>query len=287
MSEKWTIRRLIAWAAEYLAGHGVESPRLSGELLLAQSLGSDRMGLYLHLDKPLEPEELAAFKALVLRRREHEPVAYILGRREFFGLGFTVGPGVLIPRPETEHLVEAALAALEGASAPRVLDVCTGSGCVALALAHARPDLAVLAVDASERALDYARTNARELGLEARVELAQGHLLAPARGQSFHLVAANPPYVAQAQWEGLEEQVKGYEPREALVPGAGGLELTGEIIARAGEVLLPGGWLMVELGMGQEAAARELARAAGCYDDVTVAPDLAGTPRVLRCRKEA
>jgi release factor glutamine methyltransferase len=287
MPDTWTVRKLIAWAADYLAGYGVESPRLSGELLLARALGRDRLGLYLAMDQPLTPDELAAFKELIKRRREHEPVAYILGGREFWGLELGVGPGVLVPRPETELLVERGLEALAEAPAPRILDLCTGSGCVALALALERPDAEVAAVDASAEALEAARANARRLGLGERVEFRQGDLYGPlAAGGSFYdLITANPPYVTEAEWEGLPRQITGHEPRSALVAGPEGLEVTRRIIAGARAFLRPLGWLMVELGAGQAAEATEAARAAGVFQSVETAPDLAGVERVLCCQR--
>jgi release factor glutamine methyltransferase len=287
MPAHWTVRKLIAWAADYLAGYGVESPRLSGELLLARALGRDRLSLYLAMDQPLTPEELAAFKALIQRRREHEPVAYILGGREFWGLEIGVGPGVLVPRPETELLVERGLEALAGSAAPRILDLCTGSGCVALALARELADAEVVAVDCSAQALAAARANARRLGLEARVELRQGDLYdaVAADGGFFDLITANPPYVTEDEWEGLPRQITGYEPRSALVAGPGGLEVAREIITGARAFLRPLGWLMVELGAGQAAEAAAAARAAGVFQSVATVPDLAGVERVLSCQR--
>jgi len=285
--ETWTIGRLIRWAAGYLEGYGVESPRLSGELLLAQVLDCPRVELYLRFDQPLTPAELAAFKELILRRRRHEPVAYILGRREFYGLELAVGPGVLVPRPETEHLVERALQALEGRENPRVLDLCTGCGAVALALAREREDAQVVGVDISAQALEYARANARKLGLADRVHWLQGSLWEPlaAAGGFFELITANPPYVAEDQWDGLPPQVREFEPRLALDGGHDGLDLIRDIIGGARAFLRAGAWLLLELGQGQARAAAGLARAAGVFDKIESARDLAGVERVLACRR--
>ncbi len=285
--DTWTIGRLIRWAAGYLEGYGVESPRLSGELLLARVLGCPRVDLYLRFDQPLTPGELAAFKQLILRRRRHEPVAYILGRREFYGLELEVGPGVLVPRPETEHLVDRALEALAGQGEPRVLDLCTGCGAVALALARERQQARVVGVDVSARALDYARANARRLGLEDRVEWLLGSLWEPvaAAGGFFDLITANPPYVAEKQWETLPRQVRDFEPRLALAGGEDGLALVRDIIWGARAFLRAGGWLLLELGQGQAGAAGELARSSGVFDKIETARDLAGVERVLACRR--
>lgn len=288
MAEVWTVSGLMAWAAEYLGGCQVEAPRLSAELMLAQVLGCRRIDLYLRHDQPLGAEELAGFKKLLLRRREHEPIAHILGCREFYGLEFAVSPAVLIPRPETELLVERALAAVREMPAPRILDLCTGSGCVALALAHHLPQARVTASDISGTALEQARANAQALGLAGRVSWAQGSLweAVAAGGGFFDLITANPPYVAEDEWESLERQVRDYEPRQALVAGPDGLEMIRPIIAGAPAHLRPLGWLMLELGAGQAAAAQDLARQTGAYEEIETAPDLSEIQRVLICRRK-
>lgn len=287
MAQTWTVGDLIRWAAGYLNQRQVSAPRLSGELLLAQVLGCQRLDLYLRFDQPLGPEDLAAFKALILRRREHEPVAYILGRREFYGLELAVGPGVLVPRPESEHLVEEALARLAGAEAPRILDLCTGSGAVALALAQALPAAQVVACDLSERALTYARQSAENLGLGGRVTWLQGDLWEPvaAAGGFFELITANPPYVSQAEWDHLPAEVRDYEPQEALLAGPEGLDYLRAIIAGAGAHLRAQGWLLTEIGAGQGPAVRRLTKEAGIFSEITLVKDLAGLERVLVCQR--
>lgn len=287
MAQTWTIGKLITWAAEYLAGHGVSAPRLSGELLLAHSLGLTRIDLYLRFEQPLTSEELAGFKALILRRRSGEPVAYILGRREFYGLEFKVGPGVLVPRPETEHLVEEALKHLRAEPEPRLLDLCTGSGAVALAVLANLPEATAVGVDISPEALDYAQANAAALGLNSRVTWLAGDLwdaVAPAGG-FFPVITANPPYVTEAEWPGLMPEVGRFEPRLALVGGADGLEVVRAIIAGSGAFLRPLGWLLIELGAGQAEAAMALARRAGIFGQVEMVKDLAGIERVLACQR--
>ena len=287
MSETWTVGRLIAWAKEYLTDYEVESPRLSGELLLARVLDCRRVDLYLRFDQPLKPEELAAFKQLILRRREHEPTAYLVGGREFYGRFFAVGPGVLTPRPETEHLVEEGLRLLAEAERPRILDLCTGSGVVLISLLLELPDASGVGVDISEEALAYARTNGRTLGADSRAEWLSGSLwepLAPAGG-FFDLITANPPYARGDQWESLPRQVRDFEPRLALTAGDDGLEFIRDIIAGAGAFLRPGGGLLVELGAGQDQDALAQARAAGVFDKMETVNDLAGAARVLVCRR--
>jgi release factor glutamine methyltransferase len=292
MSETWTIGRLIPWAAQYLAARQVASPRLSAELMLAEVLACSRVDLYLRFEQPLSPEELAAFKALLLRRRSGEPLAYILGRREFYGLSLAVTPATLIPRPETEHLVEEGLRLLSqrpsDAPPPRVLDLCTGSGAVALALAQERPDASVTATDLAREALAVAQANAQALGLASRVTFLAGSLWEPlaAAGGFFDLITANPPYVTEDEWAGLSPEVKDFEPRSALVAGPQGLELAGQIIVGARAHLRPLGWLLLELGASQAIEAKAVARAANVYDDIHTVRDLAGIERVLACRRK-
>jgi release factor glutamine methyltransferase len=288
LAPAWTVSKLISWAADYLGKRSVSAPRLCGELLLAKVLGCTRLELYLRFDQPLTPEELAAFKQLILRRREHEPVAYILGEREFWGLDIACGPGALVPRPESEHLVEEALARLAEVEAPRILDLCTGSGAVALALASELPQAEVVACDISDEALTWARTNAQNLGLEERVSFKQGDLWEPvaAAGGFFDLITANPPYVAEHEWDDLPAEVRNYEPRQALHGGQDGLEVTKAIIAGAGAHLRPLGWLLVELGAGQAPAASRLAQAAGAFAEITLVKDLAGIERVSVCQRK-
>lgn len=287
MSEIWSVAGLIAWATDYLSKYQVESPRLSAELMLAEVLGLQRIDLYLRHDQPLSETELAEFKALLLRRREHEPMAHILGKREFYGLPFMVSPKVLVPRPETEHLVEAALGVAQEQAPARILDLCTGSGCVALALAHHLPEAEVVATDLSADALSVAKDNARALGLAERVTFVQGSLWDPlaAAGGFFDLIVSNPPYVAEADWPQLERQVRDYEPSQALLAGPEGLDLIAPIIGGAPAHLRPQGRLMVELGAGQDAVAISLARKTGSYDEIRTIPDLSGHQRVLICQR--
>lgn len=287
MPEQWNIRRLIAWAAEYLEGYGVESPRLSAELMLGRVLNLERLQLYLRFDQPLKPDELAAFKELLLRRRAHEPMAYILGSREFYGLDILVGPGVLVPRPESEHLVEQGLKALEGISKPRILDLCTGSGCVALALAQERPDAQVIGVDISKEALAFAQRSTDKLELSQCLQWLAGDLYDPlaAAGGFFHLITANPPYVREDEWEGLAAEVREYEPRQALVSGQNGLEMIHQIIAGSRAFLQPFGVLLMEVGAGQSKAALNIASQTGIFERVSAVQDLAGIERVVVCQR--
>ena len=281
----WTIGKLLAWAGPYLSRHAVTAPRLSAELLLARALDLTRLQLYLNYDRPLGLLELAAFKALLLRRRAHEPVAYLLGCREFYGLELAVGPGALIPRPETEHLVETGLKLLRESSSPQVLDLCTGSGAVALALAAACPQAQVWASDISPEALHYAALNAKNLQLSQRVHLRQGDLWQPwaADSRRFDLITANPPYVSQQQWRELSPEIKDFEPSLALLGGNDGLDLIKNIIEGAHAFLRPAASLLIELGAGQARAAGRLAAEAGIFQKIYTVSDLAGHERVLVC----
>jgi len=286
--QTWTIKGLIDWATDYLQKYKVNAPRLSADLMLAQVLDLSRLDLYLRFDQPLGKKDLGLFKALLLRRRSQEPLAYILGRREFYGLEFRVGKGVLIPRPETELLVEEGLRALAGLESPRALDMCTGCGAVALALAAKDPRVRVMATDVSEAALAFARANAERLELSGRVTWLLGDMFAPvaAMGGFFDLITANPPYVAEAQWADLPPEVREYEPRQALWGGADGLDMIRQIIAGCGAFLRPQGWLILEMGQGQAETAAALAEDARIFERVSTLPDLSGILRVLSCQRK-
>ena len=285
-AERWTIRRLMQTTTEYLAQKGSDSARLDTELLLARALGTDRVQLYLRMEQPLLPQELDAFRELVRRRAAHEPVAYILGRRDFYGITLEVAPEVLIPRPATEILVDAALEFLGADAQARMLDIGTGSGAIALALLKERPGLAAVATDVSAPALALAKKNAAALGLETRAEFREGSLLAPlAADEVFGLVASNPPYIAEAELVTLSPDVRDYEPRGALTPGADGLALVKEIVGGAARHLRAGGLLLIEIGATQGEAAYALAEAAGAWQDIEVRRDLAGLDRLLVARR--
>jgi release factor glutamine methyltransferase len=268
---------VLRLSAGYLSEHGSQTPRLDAELLIGHALGLPRIELYTNFDRPLDEPELAACRALLERRGRREPVAYILGRWGFHGLDLAVDARVLVPRPETEVLVERCLALLDGLDAPRVADVGTGSGAIALAIKAARPDAAVTATDVSADALTVARANAAALGLE--LDLAEADLLAGVEGR-FALVASNPPYIGEAEVTGLEPEVAEYEPRLATVAGPAGTEVLERLAAAAPAALEPGGWLVVECGAGQAEAVRGLLAAAGAVETFAE-PDLAGIDRVV------
>lgn len=280
MPDSWTTRRMLGWMAEDLAGRGVESARLDAELLLAHALGCERLQLYLDMDRPLSDADLARVRGLVVRRRAREPIAYIVGRREFWGRRLQVTRDVLVPRPETELLVELGRARV-GEGAARILDLCTGSGAVAVALALERPGAVVDATDASEAAIAVARANLATYAVDARVTLHRGDLfLALPEPRRYDLITANPPYIADSEWAVLPADVREHEPRIALIAGPEGVEVHRRIAAEAGRWLAPGGSLLVEVGTGQAPAVAALLRDAGLVE-VQSHRDLAGIERVV------
>lgn len=283
----WTVLDVVAWIARDLGRRGVSSPRLDAELLVAHALGTNRVGLYLRHDAPLTEAERSAVREVLRRRRAGEPVAYILGRREFWGLDLRVDRRVLVPRPETELLVEEALAALADEGAPwSVVDVGTGSGAVALAVARHRPASRIAALDVSAEALDVARENATRLGLADRVDLweAEGSAWLAGRPASFDAILANLPYVATAEFPRLQVEVREWEPRGALDGGPDGLRELRRVVPAAATALRPGGFLGLEIGADQGEAVVALCGAAGLIG-AAVRRDYAGLSRVVTARR--
>jgi release factor glutamine methyltransferase len=280
--EAWTPLRLLAWTQGFFARGGVDAPRLTAEILLAHALSCDRVRLYLDFDRPLGAAELAAFRELVRRRADGEPTAWLTGRRAFLGHDFKVTQRVLVPRPETELVVEAALPLLPEAGS--ALDLCTGSGCIAASLSLARPGARVVATEIDPGALAVARDNVASLG--ARVELLEGDLYRPlAAGDRFDLVVANPPYVPAGEIGGLSREVR-REPRLALDGGADGLDVIRRVVAGAPARLVPGGALVVEMHETHAGPLPALCLAAG-FAGAEVGRDLAGLPRWVVARLPA
>lgn len=285
VSDRWTIRRVLEWSAKDLAQRGADSPRLDAELLIAEALGIDRVGLYLDLDRPLATSELDRVRPLLERRRAREPVAYILGRREFWGRRFDVSPAVLVPRPDTETLVERALELLPREADVQALDLGTGSGILAVTLAAERPRARIDAVDLSGEALSVARANAERHGVADRVSFHLGDLFAPLpEGRRFDLIVSNPPYIPEREVAELPPEISRFEPKLALAAGDDGLDVLRRIAADAFSWLAPGGIILVEIGMGQADAVQALFAAAGLVALRSHA-DLAGIARVVEaCR---
>ncbi|QRO00937.1 peptide chain release factor N(5)-glutamine methyltransferase [Archangium violaceum] len=273
MSDTWTIRKVLTWTTQHFEKRGVDAPRLTAEVLLAHVLKTTRVRLYVDLDRPMEKTELTTFRALIERRMAGEPTQYLTGVREFYNRPFKVDPRVLIPRPETELLVEAALHRLPKDAPGTALDVCTGSGCLAISLAAERPQATVLATDLSPDACTLARENAQALGVAERVTVLQGDLYAPLPPDArFDVVVSNPPYIATGEIAGLSPEVR-REPRMALDGGPDGLVLIRKVVQGARRVLKPGGLLAMEIGETQGDAVKALLQAAG-YDDARVEKDL-------------
>lgn len=281
----WTVLELLRWTTDHFAARGIETPRLDAECLLAHALGVERLRLYLDFDKPVVAGERVAFRDLVRRRAdERVPVALLTGQREFWSLPLRVAPGVLVPRPDTETLVAAALELLPDTEAPaRVLDLGTGSGAVALAVARERPRAWVVATDIAQEALNLAQQNAEALGMRERIRFLRGDWDAPLRGR-FDCAVANPPYLADAERTGLAPELA-HEPERALFAGPRGLEALERLCRRVPRLLAPGGGLAFELAPGQEAAVRGWLAEADL--EASLRRDLAGRTRVVMARVKA
>ncbi|HDI60173.1 MAG TPA: peptide chain release factor N(5)-glutamine methyltransferase [Desulfobacteraceae bacterium] len=285
----WSVLKLLRRAAEHLEEQGIDSPRAAAEILLAHALGCRRIDLYLRHDQPVEAAERDRFRDLVRRRLRREPVAYITGFREFWSLPLAVDPSVLIPRPETECLVEAALAVLPRSTVPqprRILDLGTGSGAVVLALAKERPGHRFVASDCSAAAIAIARSNARRLALLDRLEIVVGDWFAPFRPcRAWDLIVSNPPYIAAPILDGLAPEVAAFEPRLALDGGLDGLDCLRRLIAEAPAHLSSGGFLILEIGADQRRPVRDLAQQTAAYQCIDFRADYAGRDRVAILRK--
>lgn len=282
--DQWTVRRILDWTINYLKEQGSESPRLEAEILLAHARNCRRIQLYTQFDQPLTDQERGVMRNLVKRRGAAEPVAYLVGHKEFFSLDFLVRPGVLIPRPETEVLVSEALDAARTIPVPRVLDLCTGSGCVGIAIAKNAPAAQVTAVELHEPALAAARENVERNGVQGRVMVLQGDLYAPIpSGERFELIVSNPPYVAQSEISELPRDVRDHEPHSALDGGPDGLDVIRKIVEDAPAWLAPGGRLLLEFSPEQAGGIRDLCERRG-FANTAIKNDLAGRPRVIAAR---
>jgi release factor glutamine methyltransferase len=275
----WTIASLVKWAVDDFRARGIENPRLDAELIVAHALGIDRTRVIIDGNRPLEGAELVKLRDLVRRRRAHEPIAYLRGHREFYGREYKVDRRVLIPRPDTEALVDVALSRTQHVSlSMRLLDLCTGSGCVAITCARQRPTSKVVATDLSPDALAVARENAYRLGAY-NVAFVESDLFANVRGE-FDVITANPPYIVTSEIETLMPDVRDFEPRLALDGGADGLDLVRRIVDVAPRHLVPGGLLALEIGMGEADATKALLEARG-FTDVRADRDYAKIERVV------
>jgi release factor glutamine methyltransferase len=284
-AEPWTIRRLLTWTEGFLREKAIDGPRLDTKILLAHALKCKRIDLYVRSDE--EPVEAVrtAFKELIRRRVEGCPVAYLVGQREFYQLTLEVSPAVLIPRPETELLVMEALRILKGKDSPSVLDIGTGSGCIALAIARHQATAQLTATDISGEALALARKNAEILGLSARIRFVQGDLFEPVRELKFDLIASNPPYVSADELPRLMKEVRDFEPRLALDGGPDGLEFYRRLIDETPTHLNSGGRLLLEIGATQEEAVREMLVTNGSFEAISTHRDGQKLPRVIAAKR--
>jgi release factor glutamine methyltransferase len=282
--QPWTIGRLLEWTAKFLAQKGSESPRLDAEVLLADVLECERIALYTRYDELAGDDTRQRYKDLIRRRIEGCPVAYLVGRKEFFSLKFEVNPSVLIPRPDTECVVIECLRLAKSMTEPRIIDVGTGSGAIAVTLAKQHNGARVTATDISADALAVAKKNAEKYGVSDRIRFAQGDLLDPfATDEQFDLIASNPPYIPHDEISNLPVGVRDYEPHAALDGGPDGFAVFDRLIDQARNHLASSGWLILEIGSPQEAEAR-LRLAAKGYEVGKTILDGSGHPRVLTAR---
>ncbi len=283
VSDAWTVRRVLEWTTGHLQKHGSETPRLDAEILLAFSRECPRIKLYTEYDEVLSDAVRAKMKSLVQRRAAREPVAYLVGYREFFSLPFRVTSDVLIPRPDTETLVMEALEVVKPLAAATVVDLCTGSGCVAVSLAKNAPASQVTATDISPAALEVAAANAAANGVESRVTFVKGDLLtALPAGTQFDVIVSNPPYIRTDELKTLDADVREFEPQLALDGGADGLDLVRRIFSGIRQSLKSGGWLLLEIDPSQFPVVNQLAEQQGTFTNVASIKDLNGNLRVWR-----
>lgn len=280
MKRIWTIQSLLNWTINFFKQKGIESARLDAEVLLAHLLKKERIYLYVHFDEPMQEQELAAFREYVKRRAQHVPVAHIIGEKEFMGLKFKVSPATLVPRPDTEILVENAIAELGKDSAAEIADIGTGSGAVILSMLVNMPKSKGCTVDISPEALAVARENADSLEVSDRCEFFEGDLFAPLGGRVFDAVVSNPPYIPQKDIAGLEDDVKKYEPIAALTDGGDGLSFYRRLFSEGGAYVKEGGLMAVEIGIHQSSAVRKIAEENG-WHNIKVIKDYAGIDRVV------
>jgi release factor glutamine methyltransferase len=286
--ETWTVGRLLGWTTDWLAARGAESPRLDAEVLLAHVRGCPRIALYTAFGESVPESQRADFRALVKRRGAGEPVAYLVGHREFFSLPFAVSRDVLVPRPETEGLVVRTIDLCKAAEAPRIVDVGTGSGAIAVALAVHLPRARLAATDVSAAALEVARGNAARHRVADRIEFVACDLLADPRAAGpWDVIVSNPPYVREDEFAALPADVREHEPRGALVAGPTGVEVVARLAAAAEERLASGGWLLVEIGPAVAAAAAEALAARPGLEPQPTLRDLAGLPRIVQARRRS
>jgi release factor glutamine methyltransferase len=287
-SDTWTIGRLLTWTTDYLKQHGSDSPRLDAEVLLATARNCPRIALYTAFDEVASDEIRTAFRELVKRRAEGMPVAYLVGKREFFSLSFRVTPDVLIPRPETETLVSRMIDVANAINEKEIslADVGTGSGIIAITAAKHLTSSSVTAIDVSPAALAVTKQNAADHGVAERIDFIESDLFAAVPPErTYDIIASNPPYVGEAEFATLALSIKDFEPRTALVAGPQGTEVIERLVSQAAERLKPDGWLLLEVSPMIELAVRELISASGRFELHSTLKDPAGLPRVMQAKR--
>ncbi len=292
-SEPWTVRKLLEWTTGFFTRKEVDAARLSAELLLSHVLNIPRIAIYTNYDNLVSEKHLAEFKALVQRAAEHEPIAYLTGRAHFFNLEFEVTRDVLIPRPDTETLVENVVQLARnqpGFESPRILDLCTGSGCIAAAIASRVKNATIVATDISNSAIAVAKRNIEKLNMTSRVTLDQGDLYDAiantVEAQPFDLIVANPPYIPTQNIEKLDKSVRAFEPKLALDGGLDGLTLHRRILDGATDRLRQGGRIYLEIQFDQGPAAKELFANRPDFDDIRILRDYSGNDRVVTATRK-
>jgi release factor glutamine methyltransferase len=288
--QTWTIQKLLNWVTEYLTSKGIDSPRLSAELLLSYVLALKRIDLYTQFDKPVAKQQLDILHDLVKRAGQDEPVAYLVGKTEFYSLELNVTPDCMIPRPETELLVERAIEFLRTRRDTQfVCDLCTGCGCIAVAIAKNYPDARIIATDICDAALAVAAGNIEKHQLKERITLLCGDLFDPIISgldvDKFDLIACNPPYVSTAEYEKLDKNVKDYEPKVALFAGVDGLDIYRRVIEKADRFLKPDAALMLEIGYAQGQAVRQLLEQTGAFAEIKIEKDIHNNDRIAIAKK--
>lgn len=282
-NEIWTIGRILKWTEDYFAQKGIENPRLDAEVLLSHVLKKQRIYLYVHFDEPLQAEELTAFRELIKQRASHVPVAYILGKKEFMGLSFKVTQDTLVPRPDTEILVQGAVERLRqlGCEKPHIADIGTGTGAVGLSVLHFVKDAELDTVDISPAARAVAEENAASLELADRAHFFTGDLLSPLQGKMYTAILSNPPYIPKADIAGLSADVQLSEPHTALDGGEDGLDFYRRLCAEAPAMLENGGFMAFEVGIEQAEDVAKLAMANPLIGKTEILKDYAGIERVV------
>jgi len=282
----WTVGSLLQWTEAYFKKQGLFKPRLDAELLLSHSLRKRRIDLYLEFDRPLVETELSAFKEWIKRRADHEPVQYIIGHQEFWSLDFSVKPGVLIPRPETECLIEQSLKILGDRAKEniRILDIGCGSGVIAVALAKECSRAEIIAVDISDVALSCARDNAKKLGVDSRIGFKLSDIYSNVDPQKFDLIVSNPPYLREEEWKILDREIREYEPREALIAGERGIDFHLKIILNAPRFLQERGGLLLEIAPDQADILSDHAKNMNVFSTIDVIKDYSDRDRIIIMR---